>query len=88
MLLEEPNVEGEPKPFQMARNVYKSCMGKERIEQLGSEPLKKTIMVSRDEFGRCNLHHIHVTFSGPRRLARVNGRQLGRFRVHMVRAGM
>ena len=52
MLLEEPNVEGEPKPFQMARNVYKSCMGKERIEQLGSEPLKKTIMVSRDEFGK------------------------------------
>ena len=52
MLLEEPNVEGEPKPFQMARNVYKSCMDKERIEQLGSEPLKKTIMVSRDEFGK------------------------------------
>ena len=47
MLLEEQNVEGEPKPFQMARNVYKSCMDKERIEQLGSEPLKKTIMVSR-----------------------------------------
>ena len=46
MLLEEQNVEGEPKPFQMARNVYKSCMDKERIEQLGSEPLKKTIMVS------------------------------------------
>ena len=45
MLLEEPNLEGEPKPFQMARNVYKSCMDKERIEQLGSEPLKKTIMV-------------------------------------------
>ena len=43
-MLEEPNVEGEPKPFQMARNVYKSCMDKERIEQLGSEPLKKTIL--------------------------------------------
>ena len=49
MLLEEQNVEGEPKPFQMARNVYKSCMDKERIEQLGSEPLKKTIMVSEHE---------------------------------------
>ena len=45
MLLEEQNVEGEPKPFQMARNVYKSCMDKERIEQLGSQPLKNTILV-------------------------------------------
>ena len=66
MLLEEPNVEGEPKPFQMARNVYKSCMDKERIEQLGSEPLKKTIMVSRDQLRektQCNAlqHILHVT---------------------------
>ena len=52
MLLEEQNVEGEPKPFQMARNVYKSCMDKERIEQLGSEPLKKTIMVSTSNVKR------------------------------------
>ena len=45
-MLEEPNVEGEPKPFQMARNVYKSCMDKERIEQLSTQPLKSTILVS------------------------------------------
>ncbi len=40
MLLEEPNESGEPKPFHMARDVYKSCMDTERIEQLGVEPLK------------------------------------------------
>lgn len=40
MLLEEENVEGEPKPFRMARDVYKSCMDKDQIEALGLEPLK------------------------------------------------
>jgi predicted metalloendopeptidase len=49
MLLEEGNSEGEPKPFQMARNVYKSCMDKKRIEQLGTQPLKNTILVSGKE---------------------------------------
>ena len=45
MLLEEENAPGEPKPFQMARNVYKSCMDKESIEQLGTEPLKEKLRV-------------------------------------------
>ena len=40
MLLEDPNHPNEPKPFRMARDVYKSCMDKERIESLGTEPLK------------------------------------------------
>ncbi len=43
MLLEEPNAEGEPKPFRMARDVYRSCMDKERIEQLGVTPLKEIL---------------------------------------------
>jgi membrane metallo-endopeptidase-like protein 1 len=44
MLLEEENTEDEPKPFQMARSVYMSCMDKERIEQLGTEPLKNILL--------------------------------------------
>ena len=40
MLLEEESYAGEPKPFRMAKDVYKSCMDKDRIEELGVEPLK------------------------------------------------
>ncbi len=43
MLLEENNVAGEPKPFRMARDVYKSCMDKDGIERLGLEPLKRIL---------------------------------------------
>ena len=34
------NTEGEPYPFHMARNMFKSCMDKEQIEALGTSPLK------------------------------------------------
>ena len=54
MLLEEENVEGEPKPFQMARNVYTSCMDKEGIERLGTKPLKDTLRVRLRE-GKCSI---------------------------------
>ena len=40
MLLEEESYYNEPKPFRMAKDVYKSCMNKDRIEELGVEPLK------------------------------------------------
>lgn len=40
MLLEEESLPYEPKPFRMAKDVYKSCMDKDRIEDLGVEPLK------------------------------------------------
>ena len=40
MLLEEESYPGEPKPFRMAKDVYKSCMDKDRIEELGVAPLK------------------------------------------------
>ncbi len=43
MLLEEPNRPGEPKPFHMARDVFRSCMDKERIEQMGLGPLKEIL---------------------------------------------
>ena len=33
----------EPKPFQMAKSVYQSCMNKELIEKRGLEPVKSII---------------------------------------------
>ncbi len=39
MLLESEGVAGEPRPFRMARDVYRSCMDKERIEEAGTRPL-------------------------------------------------
>jgi predicted metalloendopeptidase len=33
----------EPKPFQMAKSVFQSCMNKERIEERGFTPLKSVL---------------------------------------------
>ena len=33
----------EPKPFQMAKSVYQSCMNKELIEKKGLEPVKSIL---------------------------------------------
>ena len=33
----------EPKPFQMAKSVYQSCMNKELIEKKGLEPVKNIL---------------------------------------------
>ena len=35
IILEEQSLPGEAKPFQMARDVYKSCMDVGKIEELG-----------------------------------------------------
>ena len=40
MLLEAESPKDEPKPFRMARDVYKSCMDTEGIEALGIQPMK------------------------------------------------
>ena len=33
----------EPKPFRMAKSVFQSCMNRERIEELGLDPLKNML---------------------------------------------
>jgi predicted metalloendopeptidase len=40
MLLESESLKDEPKPFRMAKAVYKSCMDTEAIEGLGIQPMK------------------------------------------------
>lgn len=43
MLLESSNEEGEPKTFHLAKNLYKSCMEKEAIENIGLDPIKQIL---------------------------------------------
>jgi len=40
VILEEEGHKGESEVFTMARNVYKACMGEEKIEEIGIQPLK------------------------------------------------
>ncbi|XP_044018489.1 neprilysin-2-like isoform X2 [Aphidius gifuensis] len=41
--IEEPTYKDEPKPFKLAKNLYKSCMNKSEIEKQGIEPLLKIL---------------------------------------------
>ena len=41
--MEGPIFPAEPKPFQMAKSVYQSCMNRAKIEELGFEPLKSVL---------------------------------------------
>ena len=43
LLLEEPNSPSEAKPFHMARDVYKACMDLGRIEDTGTDGLKRIL---------------------------------------------
>ncbi|XP_018915735.2 neprilysin-2 isoform X2 [Bemisia tabaci] len=42
-IIEAPTYENEPKPFVLSKNLYKACMNKSRIEDLGLEPVHKII---------------------------------------------
>lgn len=37
--IEEPSLPNEPKPFKLAKNLYKACMNKTAIEEQGVDPL-------------------------------------------------
>ncbi|XP_024943266.1 neprilysin-2 isoform X2 [Cephus cinctus] len=41
--IEEESSPHEPKPFRLAKNLYKACMNKTAIESLGLDPLKKIL---------------------------------------------